>query len=295
MKILNFGSLNLDHVYRVKSFVQPGETISAIDYKINCGGKGLNQSVAVAKCGASVYHAGFLGNGADILQAELQKNNVDTSYILPTDIAPGHAIIQVDEKGENCILLHGGSNKAITKQHILSTISNFSKGDILLIQNETNLLEDMIVCAKNQGMQVAFNPAPFDEDVLKLPLNLIDYFIVNETEGCGFTNETEPQKILDSFIESHPDCHVILTLGKNGAFYKDKDFTTFVPIYDTGKPIDTTAAGDTFTGYFIGCISKGESIEQALTTASKAAGICVIRHGASASIPLLKEVLNYSK
>ncbi len=294
MKILNFGSINLDHVYQVKSFVKPGETLSATEYKINFGGKGLNQSIALARCGAETYHANFIGNGAENLRDFLAQNNVNTSHMPNIDTSPGHAIIQVNEHGENCIILFGGANKALTKEHVTSTLSNFSENDILLIQNETNMLEEIITCAKKRGMKIAFNPAPFEDSVLRLPLELIDYFIVNEIEGAGFTGKNETEEILSTFIEMYPNTNVILTLGKKGAYFKNKDLKIYAPIYDAGAPVDTTAAGDTFTGYFLGSIANGESIENALEIASKASGLCVTNYGAAQSIPYLSDVNNCS-
>ncbi len=287
MKILNYGSLNLDHVYRVKNFVQPGETIHSTDYKVNCGGKGLNQSIALARSGAKVFHAGVLGRGAEMLSDMLTKNNVDVSYLVSSALAPGHAIIQVDDKGENCIMLFGGSNMAIATEDITATISGFEQGDILLVQNEINRLEEIINLAKKQGMKVAFNPAPFDATVLKLPLDKVDYLIVNEIEGEGLFGESEPKKITQRCMEKYPKTAIVLTLGAKGSRYCDATTAFDVSAEPVEKVVDTTAAGDTFIGYFLSGIAAGNGAKTAMKTAAKAAAICVSHAGAAESIPTL--------
>lgn len=110
-RILNFGSLNVDHVYRVKTFVRPGETISALDYRVFPGGKGLNQSIALGRAGARCIHAGVLGQDGLFLRTLLEQEGVDCSLLrVKADMASGHAVIQVSEAGENCIVLYGGTN-----------------------------------------------------------------------------------------------------------------------------------------------------------------------------------------
>ena len=135
MKILNFGSLNLDYVYQVDHFVVPGETISADSMVINAGGKGLNQSVALARAGAPVCHAGCCGTGGEQLAALLKENGIDISCLYPVDTIQGNAFIQVTASGENSIVVFPGSNHCVTPEQIDQTLRRFGEGDYLLLQN----------------------------------------------------------------------------------------------------------------------------------------------------------------
>ena len=135
MRVLNFGSLNLDYVYQVGHFVQPGETLSAVSQTVNPGGKGLNQSIALAKAGAEVCHAGCIGTDGENLRELLKENGVNTEYLREVPALQGNAVIQVNPEGQNCILLFGGSNQCITEEQIDQTIKNFAPGDWLVLQN----------------------------------------------------------------------------------------------------------------------------------------------------------------
>lgn len=292
MKILNFGSLNLDYVYQVEHFVRPGETISSSDYQQFCGGKGLNQSIALACAGADTYHAGVIGSGGKILKDTLERYGVHTDYIIEKDCMNGHAVIQVDKSGQNCILLYGGSNLAVTENDIERALANFNAGDILVLQNEINALDTIIRSAHRHGLKIALNPSPISEELKKLPLEYISWFLLNEIEGAELTGETEPQKILDILLSRYPNSAVVLTLGKDGVVYKDATTYAEHGIYKVDVK-DTTAAGDTFTGYFIACTAQGLPIKTALEKASVASSFAVSRPGASNSIPFRKEVDNH--
>lgn len=295
MKILNFGSLNLDFVYGVDQFVRPGETKSSLSMETFCGGKGLNQSIAISKAGVEVYHAGAIGKSdGDILLDLLIENGVNTDYIMHYDDVPtGHAIIQVDRSGQNCILLYGGANQMITKDHVDRTLSNFTKGDILLLQNEINMMDYIIKEAYTKGLIIALNPSPMDEKILMLPLEYVDYFILNEVEGADISSAREEIDILEALINKYPNSKIVLTLGENGSIYKDSKVSIKQGIYNA--PVaDTTGAGDTFTGYFIGSIATGNNVSEALRLASLASAISVSRSGAASSIPDIDEVKNSS-
>ena len=168
MKILNFGSCNVDYVYSMERIVAPGETLSASKMELFPGGKGLNQSVAVAKAGAHIYHAGVIGNDGDMLFDILEKNGVDTTYIKRVDSKNGHAIIQVDKSGENSIFVHKGTNGMITEEFVDYVIGSFEKGDIILLQNEINNLNYIIDKAFEKGLKIYFNPSPFNEQLLNI-------------------------------------------------------------------------------------------------------------------------------
>lgn len=288
-KVLNFGSLNVDHVYKVNHFVMPGETISSGSLQHFCGGKGLNQSVALARAGAIVYHGGAVGKDGMVLKEQLEKDGVDVAGVLVReDVDTGHAIIQVDENGQNCIILYGGANQCITKAQIDDTLERFEKGDIILLQNEINEVSYLITQAAKRGLRIFLNPSPCDEKIKDLPLELVDTFLLNEVEGAQITGENE--QIMEALKKKFPKAKIILTLGSQGAVYGYKEQEIFQPAQKV-KTVDTTAAGDTFTGYYIAQISQGHTVMEALQLAAKAAAIAVTRQGAVPSIPFLCETV----
>lgn len=290
MRILNYGSLNIDYVYKMEHFVKSGETISSIDLSIFDGGKGLNQSIALARAGANVYHAGKIGIDGENLRKTLNESGVHTQYIRSVEGTSGHAIIQVVPEGENCIILHPGTNRQITVEEIQTTLDDFGEGDWLLLQNEVNNLNDLIHIAASKKMIIALNPAPMDNLIKTLPLHLVDYLIVNEVEGEGLTHEQEPQKILDKMLENYPDMVVVLTLGAKGVQFANKKIIHQLQATPGIDVLDTTAAGDTFIGYFVAGVMDGLSHENALLQAKKASEICITREGAAPSIPTIDEL-----
>lgn len=290
MKILNIGSLNYDHVYSVHHIVKPGETIASTNLALFPGGKGLNQSIALARAGAKVYHAGMVGSdGKDLLEL-CKQNNIDVSYIKTIEGQSGHTIIQVDESGQNCILLYGGSNRRLTKDYINEVLNEFEAGDWLLLQNEVSFLDYIIDQAHEKGLKIALNPSPFDQAVTKCDLSKVSLFLINEIEGNQITGKLKAKDILDSMMKDYKDCQIVLTLGAKGAIYRDQDKEYSHGIYDVNV-VDTTAAGDTFTGYFIQSLLENATAKEGLELASKASAIAVSRAGAAASIPYMKEVL----
>ena len=291
MNILSFGSLNLDKVYRVPHFVGPGETLSGLSLAEHCGGKGLNQSVAMAKAGGRVWHAGCVGraDGGPLLKM-LEDSGVDTSLVRQLDQPTGHAIIQVDESGQNCILLYGGANQAITTGQIDETLERFQAGDLLVLQNEINNLPYLMEAAARRGLAIVLNPSPMDEKIAGYPLEYVDYFLLNEIEAgdiCGTQGEGE--ELLEKLGEKFPKAKIVLTLGGDGSMYRDGSLVLKQPIYRV-PVVDTTAAGDTFTGFFIGGLMLGEEPKEALDHAAKAAAIAVSRPGAAPSIPDRSEI-----
>ena len=290
MKVLNFGSLNLDYVYQVESILIPGETQASKSRQIFCGGKGLNQSIALAKAGIPVYHAGLIGEGGEPLLEVCKENGVNTEFIRQIPGPCGHTVIQVDENGQNCILLFGGSNRSMTKEFVDTVLDSFEEGDIILLQNEINELDYIIDRAYEKHMMIILNPSPFDNALENCDLSKISLFLMNEIEGFQITDEKEPDKILAKVKALYPKAKVVLTLGGDGSVYQDE-----TGIYRQGifkvKAVDTTAAGDTFTGYFISSIIDGLPVQDGLELAAKASAIAVSRPGATASIPLRSEVV----
>ena len=290
MKILNFGSLNLDNVYSVDHFVRAGETLSSFKLERFSGGKGLNQSLALARAGAQVYHAGCIGADGRQLLDLLTESGADTRFVRCVEGPSGHAVIQVDKKGQNCILLYGGANQAVTEPFVDEVLASFDAGDVLLLQNEINCLGYIVEKASARGMRIALNPSPISENLFRLPLEKITYFILNEIEGREIAGREAPEEILAEFRRRFPDCVVVLTLGRDGAVYDDGTTRCRHGIYDV--PVaDTTAAGDTFTGYFLTCITNGEAPASALEKASIASSLAVSVKGAAPSIPTMAQVL----
>jgi ribokinase len=291
MKVLNFGSLNFDHFYEVEHIVRPGETIPSGKYRLACGGKGLNQSIALAHAGANVFHAGKVGRDGEALLACLKAAGVNSDFVeVAGNVPSGHAIIQVEKNGQNSIIIHGGANRAILKEDVSRVLCAFKPGDCLLLQNEVSCMAEMIDRAKDQGLTIFLNPAPMDERVAGYPLEKVDYFIINEIEGRDLSGATEAEAIMAAMRKRFPEAAILLTLGEQGVCYADQSTSLVVPA-EKVHAVDTTAAGDTFIGFFIAQKLAGQPIESCLRTACHAAAICVTRHGAADSIPHLQEVV----
>ena len=292
MRVLNFGSLNIDNVCRVNAFVRPGETVSALSFTRNSGGKGLNQSVALARAGVQVYHAGRIGRDGNFLRQELENAGVDCRYtITADDELTGCAMIQVADDGENSIVLAGGANMNITTEQINRTFAEMQSEDILLLQNEISRMDEIINTAAAKGMRIFFNPAPMNSRVMDLPLGKIDTFIVNELEAAGLAEtspDSPPEDIIKIAGRKFPGSNILMTLGAKGAMYMaaSSEKISFIPSAKAGRVVDTTAAGDTFIGYFLAGIIEGLSETEAMTLAAKASACCIAHHGAAASIPM---------
>ena len=293
MKFLDYGSINIDHVYRLNHLVIPGETQSSFDYKKNAGGKGANQAAALAKAGLSVYMAGKTGKESDFIIKELNEYGVDSSLITISDNPSGHAIIQIDDSAQNGIIIYGGENRNITEAEINKVFEKFEEGDWLVLQNEINMLDLLIQTAKSKKMKICMNLAPFEKALLTLPLEDIDILVVNEIEASGLLG-IEPSddysKIAMSLIKNFPKNKILMTVGSHGAYWIEANNFIHAPAYEEYPVVDTTAAGDTFIGYFLASIAYCLDPESALQIASKAAALTVSRHGAMQSIPYKEEV-----
>ena len=293
MKVLNFGSLNIDYVYDVEHFVKKGETISSSALNVFPGGKGLNQSIALAKAGAEVYHAGMIGEDGKFLAELLAEAGVNTDNILISkEVRTGNAIIQNDSSGDNCIILFGGANRAINRSYIDKVLEKFGEGDYIILQNEISELPYIISEADKKGMKIVLNPSPMDDIILKeADLSLVSCFLLNEVEAKALlcNNESEPEKLMELIVGKFPKAGVLITLGGDGSIYgKDKKIIKEAAVKTDVR--DTTAAGDTFTGFFVTGLLSGEDMGEVLKRASMAASIAVSRKGAAISIPTLKEV-----
>lgn len=294
MKIYNFGSLNVDRVYGVEDFVRAGETILAKSLSFFPGGKGLNQTIALARAGANVYHVGCIGRDGGILKDTLVENQVPLTYVKELDADGGHTALQVSESGQNAIIVYSGTNHMLTENFVDEVMQTIEPGDYVLMQNEINLVPYIIRKAKEAGAQVALNPSPITKELMSYPLEMVDLFIVNEIEGEAVTGEKEPQKILTAFREKYPHAKIVLTLGSEGSCYQDETTFAMQEIYKN-TVVDTTGAGDTYCGYLLTCLMEGVPVKEALHMATAASSIAVSRQGAAPSIPKREEVEAFLK
>lgn len=287
MKILNLGSLNLDRVYQVEHFVQGQETISAQSYSENAGGKGLNQSIALARACAKVTHLGAVGQDGRWLCDLMAQNGVDVHLVETVEGASGHAVIQLVQ-GQNCILVYGGANQKISTDQVKRALAECEAGDVLLLQNETSSVPAAIRMAKEKGMTVAFNASPITDGMLAYPMDQVDLFFVNEGEGMVLagTDSTDPEQVLDALRKRY-NAGVVLTLGGEGAYYQDRDVRLYQPAFSV-PVVDTTGAGDTFTGYFLANLYQGKA--RALRIAAAAGALAVGTRGAAPGIPTAGQV-----
>ena len=288
MKIINFGSLNIDKVCSVEEFVQPGETIMATGYSVNAGGKGLNQSVAAARAGAQVLHAGAVGSDGLFLKEILADAGADVSCLRVMDTESGCAFIEVNSKGQNRIIVSAGTNRMYTEEYIKNVLEKAEAGYFVLLQNEINMVGEIIRLSHEKGCRVVFNASPIPGKPEELPLELVDIFMVNELEAAalaGTSAEGDFRDILKALQKKYPKAAIVMTLGKDGVLYGYKEEFYSHPIFKVNA-VDTTAAGDTFCGYFLAALCAGKSVEMALREASAASAMAVSAKGAAPSIPV---------
>lgn len=289
MKVLNYGSLNIDHVYQVEQIVQPGQTIDSFGVNVYPGGKGMNQSIALARAGCRVFHAGNIGADGLFMKQLLEEAGADCTWLRTVEVGTGSAFIQVASSGQNCIVLNGGANRANTKAYVDEVLANFGEGDLVLLQNEINEVGYIIDRAYEKGMLVVVNPSPMNENILSCDLSKVSMFLMNEDEGMAITGKQEPAEILVAMAQMYPKAQVVLTLGSKGSVYQGGGRTIEQKAFRV-KAVDTTAAGDTFTGYLLAGMARGEDMAQCLQDGAKASAIAVTRQGATTSIPVLEEV-----
>ena len=289
MNILNFGSLNIDKVYTVDHIVEKGETILTNTYDVFMGGKGLNQSIALQRAGLQVVHAGLIGHDGQLLVDFLKENGVDCNLIKEVDDVCGHAIIQINPQGQNAIMVHGGSNQRIDEKTIDWVLSQNHGCEWMIVQNETSNLDYLLKAAKQKGLRIIMNPSPITDSLLKCSLENVDLFIINEIEGKALSGQREAHSIIQALSLKFPHATIVLTLGEEGSLLKaNSDIVTQKAFYVSA--VDTTAAGDTFSGYFLASYLQGQSASESLKIASAASAISVTQKGASNSIPTLEAV-----
>lgn len=289
MKIINYGSLNIDLVYRVPHIVKPGETISSISFSTFEGGKGANQSIALARAGAKVYHAGRIGKDGLWLLDNLRESGVNVEYVRVSESRTGHALIQVDDSGENAIFLYPGTNREISVEDIDMTLNACEPGDFLLLQNEINNIPYLIRAGVDRGLKVCLNPAPMDASVLSYPLDKVEMLVVNQVEAAALAGSKGEGEMLKALAERLPGCEIVLTLGEDGALVYSGS-AVFAGQSPKVEVVDTTGAGDTFIGYYLAQRTLGAGIEDSLKKACQAASISVTKPGAGSSIPHIGQV-----
>nr|WP_136251812.1 ribokinase [Ningiella ruwaisensis] len=312
MAVYNFGSINIDHVYKVPHFVTPGETLSSTHYEKILGGKGANQSVACAKAGLTTFHVGSIHQNDEAMLEVMQRANVDLSLVnRQSQTASGHAIIQVNKEGENAIFLYGGANHLLSQERIESILDKAKKDDWVLLQNETNCVQDIIDIAYDKGINIAFNPAPMTDNIANIDLSKLSLLIVNEVEAMQLSQTDNIEAAKDVLKDLSEKTQVVLTLGKQGAIFLSSSAASNAQIQVSAfkvEAVDTTAAGDTFIGFFlaqyIAYLSATaddankdtfavKPIENALKHACAASAISVTRNGAAPSVPSMEEVQDF--
>ena len=290
-KLVNLGSLCIDLVYDVPQLAGAGETIASLGRQVFCGGKGLNQSLAAARAGAEVHHFGAVGDdGQDLLQA-LHDAGVETSGVAQMAGPSGHAVIQVDQQGQNCIVIAGGTNRQLPMNLIDQAVSRVADGDWLLLQNETNDVDTAISAAAATSGRVALNLAPPDVRIGDYPIGDLDLLIVNEAEANALGGTSSPGSALRILIEKYPEVSLLLTMGSNGLYlYDSANGITQAMGSFAVRAVDETAAGDSFVGYLMASLVAGESLAEAVLRATAAGALAVTRAGAAPSIPSIQEV-----
>ena len=293
-KLVNLGSLCIDNVYRVPALTGPGETVASISYEVFPGGKGLNQSIAAARAGAEVVHAGCVGEDGVWLKETLSAEGVDVTGVRVGDTASGHAVIQVNDAGENAIVITGGANRVLEAEHVDAVLAQVGPADWLLLQNEINDLNDVLRAARGRRCRVAFNVAPVDGREAGYDLAGVHLLIVNEIEAAALAGtdvavDGEWTEVIEALRGRAPEADIVLTLGRDGLIHAGHDGVIRMAAYDV-QAVDETAAGDAFIGFLMAAVIGDETMAQALRMGSAAGALAVTRAGAASSIPSPAEV-----
>lgn len=285
MTIYNLGSINADHIYNVPHLPRPGETLSASSFVTGLGGKGINQSVAAALAGAKVVHIGAVGLDGGWAVEQISDYGIDAQFIRKIDTPTGHAIVNVDQRGENAIVVFSGANNCQNIDQIQKALRDAKAGDILLLQNETTLQDRAAKIAFDRGMKVIYSAAPFSVEAIKSVMENTTILLMNKVESDQLCTELETE-LLDI-----PISDIIVTKGSDGADWLNTstEKTTHVTSFPVSA-IDTTAAGDTFAGYFAAGLDQGLNVKDAMVLGSAAAAIKVTRMGTADAIPVRSDV-----
>ena len=286
MSVFNLGSINVDNVYRVPHIPGPGETLAATAFTRGLGGKGANMSVAVARAAARAIHIGAVGSDGGWCVERLMEYGVDTRHIATVASGQtGHANIAVADDGENQIVTFGGANQQISDAMIGSALAEAGPGDTLLIQNETNGQVKAAQMARDLGLRVVYAAAPFEAKTVSDIAEYADYLVLNAVEA------EQLRTALGVELTARVIGHVVVTMCSEGSGGIDVASGSYVLIPALPvTPVDTTGAGDTFTGYLVAGLDRGMPMEQALRLATQAGALMVTRHGTADVIPDLKDI-----
>lgn len=290
-RIITLGSLNLDFTYQLPKPLEVGETLSSLSYRCGAGGKGANQSIAAARAGAEVYHAGRIGSDGALLRRTLADSGVKLDFLEEVETPTGHAVVLINDAGDNSIVLYGGANRTIDETFIDRVTSAANPGDILLLQNEVTCIAHAMEAGKKAGMRIAFNFAPFDPKLApELPLSLCDVLFLNRIEAGGIAGKSDMEEILETLSRRFTETELVLTLGPEGAVALTPAGERFHADSPRVEVVETTAAGDTFIGYYLAAVLDGFDTGRALERACRAAALCCSRAGAAESIPTRAEL-----
>ncbi len=290
-RIITLGSLNLDFTYQLPKPLEVGETLSSLSYRCGAGGKGANQSIAAARAGAEVYHAGRIGHDGALLRRTLADSGVKLDFLEEVETPTGHAVVLINDAGDNSIVLYGGANRTIDETFIDRVTSAANPGDILLLQNEVTCISHAMEAGRKAGMRVAFNFAPFDPKLApELPLSLCDFLFLNRIEAGGIAGKSDVEETLETLSRRFPETELVLTLGPEGAVALTPAGEQFHADSPRVEVVETTAAGDTFIGYYLAAVLDGFDTGRALERACRAAALCCSRAGAAESIPTRAEL-----
>jgi ribokinase len=290
MAVINFGSINIDYTYRTSHLVLAGETLTSSARLQGLGGKGMNQSIALHRAGVPVVHVGCIESDDEWTKNQMLQSGVDLRGISELSEPTGHAIIEVSDQGDNRIILYPGANHQLTSQQIQEALLANEDCGFVLTQNETNKVDEILTTSKNAGKTVVFNPAPCDVNAAKLPLDHVDFLVVNEVELMQLAADESIESAIIKLQENLPHIKLVVTLGADGVRYIDADISLHVPAKKVDKVVDTTAAGDTFIGYFMAGLTQSLGVEKSLEWGVSASAITVTTLGASSSIPWRKDL-----
>lgn len=288
-RILNFGSCNIDYVYSLDRIAAAGETEASKGLRIFPGGKGLNQSIAAARAGATVFHAGCVGADGRFLCDILTDSGVDASAVRVSEEKTGHAIIQVADNGENSIITCAGANRSLTEEQIDAVLCGFSSDDILILQNEINMVDVIIEKAYRKGMRIMLDPSPLDSAVRRLDLGMLTYIVLDGQEAIELSGADDAFSGLDRLSARYPSLKLVLDLGRGGYVYQSAQERLYSPSFQV-EAVDNTAGGGTFAGYFIAAIAASLPPSEALRLASAAAALAISSVGAAPSVPYMSQV-----
>ena len=283
-KLVNLGSLCIDNVYSVPNITAAGETVASLEYAVHAGGKGLNQSLAAAKAGATVAHVGCVGADGGGLKQGLADVGVDVSAVREIDGPSGHAVIQVNPSGENAIVITGGANRTLDDADIDTAFGLCEAQDWLLLQNEINKMEDIFERSSSNFPKLALNLAPVDERIRHYDLSAVDLLVVNEVEAQALAGEAAIADALEALCARYPACDIVLTLGREGLRYGKADERVALDAFSV-QAVDETGAGDAFVGYLMAALLEGRQMPDALIAGSAAGALAATRAGAASSIP----------